>query len=313
MIHKATGLYNDSTLSNVAYGWSLLIYAQFGDALSSQSQYRYYRLSCAKKTGAGTPPDAAFKPITSPSEGLSDTRVDKVSLNNESYSLGPKTIGISSGLFEVRNFSKYYWYNPDLIGNWYTWLDEADTGTYVLRLEVFDENGNKLNSASGLIDFRDGTHEPTIPPTPLPQMTDQCDLLITLDNKPPEVSMQIPAVINECGLIPGSAVPPLNVEIAVSQENGRLQSWGIGYTKGVSSGAVILDGNESNNGSLGPVVKTIDTTSAPSGADMLAGVTSTCAFALKLWALAHVRNGRYFIFYHEQIKAIAVENCPKLP
>lgn len=31
--------------------------------------------------------------------------------------------------------------------------------------------------------------------------------------------------------------------------------------------------------------------------------------ALKLWAWPHIRNGYGFIYYSEQIKAIAIEKC----
>jgi hypothetical protein len=46
-----------------------------------------------------------------------------------------------------------------------------------------------------------------------------------------------------------------------------------------------------------------------SGAALLTGLTTTCAFALKLWAYAHVRDGRNFILYDEDIQAIAIEKC----
>ncbi|MHB8118151.1 MAG: hypothetical protein ACYDHX_05415 [Methanothrix sp.] len=301
-ISQSSGLYNEASLINVAYGGSLLIYAQFGTALGSGAPKRYYRLSYAKKTGPATPSDSAFKPIPGPIGGLSDTRVDMVTLSNESHYLGPQDVGAQSGVFEVRDFANYYWYNPDWIGTWISSVTEEDTGTYVLRLEVFDEVGNKLTTALG-VDYRDGTHAPTTPPTPLPAMTDHCDLVITLDSKPPAVNLTIPAVINECGVIPWSAVPPLNFNIIVSQENGRLHSWGLQYTKGVNPAVIGLTSGSSNNGLPGTVNQIV------SGNSMLVGLASTCAFALKLWAYAHVRDGRHFIYYREVIKAIAIEKC----
>ena len=39
------------------------------------------------------------------------------------------------------------------------------------------------------------------------------------------------------------------------------------------------------------------------------GLTTTCAFAVKLYAYAHVRNGYGLIYYVEKIKAIAIEKC----
>jgi hypothetical protein len=304
-INQTSGLYSEAPLSNVAYGGSLLVYAQFGEALSSGAPKRYYRLSCAKKTGLAMPPDSSFKPIPGPVGGLNDTRVNRASLNSESHYLGPQDVGSQKGLFEVRDFANYYWYNPDWIGTWFSQTTEEDTGTYVLRLEVFDESGNKLTTVMG-VDYRDGTHEPTTPPTPLPAMIDHCDLVITLDNKPPEVKLTIPAALNECGVIPWSAVAPpltLNFDVYASQENGRLYSWGLQYTKGVNPAVTILAGGVSNNGTPGTVSPTV------SGNAMLAGLTTTCAFALKLWAYSHIRDGRYFVYYKEVIKAIAIEKC----
>lgn len=297
LINQGSGLYRQpGPPSNVAYGSTLLVYGQFGDALSTGAPARYYRLSYAAH-GSNN-----FVPVTAP---LADTRVNKGTLFSDSHVLGPQTVNGVQALYEVRNFSDYYWYNPDWIGSWNTLLAEVDTGKYVLRLEVFDENGNKLTSAMG-VDYRDGT---VAPPAVLPPMLDRCDLVITLDNKPPVVNIDIPAVLNECGVIPGSSVPPLNLNISVSQENGRLHAWGLQYTKGVNPTVHVLDGGSSNTGLPAVINKVVDATNAPTGINMLDGVTTTCAFALKVWATAHVRDGRQFIYYREQIKAIAIENC----
>jgi hypothetical protein len=301
-INQTSGLYNEAPLSNVAYGADLLVYGQFGDALTTGAPARYYRLSYAKQGSS------EFTPVTA---SLSDTRVAKSTLLSETHLIGPKTVNGVPALYEVRNFSDYYWYNPDWIGTWNSQLAETDTGTYLLRLEVFDQNGAKLTSAMG-VDYRDGT---VAPPAVLPPMLDRCDLVITLDNKAPEVELTIPAVINECGVIPWSLALSLNFQVQVSQENNRLRSWGLYYTKGVNPSVHYLASGVSNNGLPGSVNQTVSGGSAAPapGTGMLANLNSTCAFALKLWAIPHVRNGRYFIYYREQIKAIAVEKCPPCP
>jgi hypothetical protein len=206
------------------------------------------------------------------------------------------TIGGQAGLYEVRNFQNFLWYNPDLIGIWNTLIPENDTGRYVLRLEVFDAAGTKLTSAK--IDYRDGT---VAPPAVLPPMADRCDLVLRIDNKPPELDLDIPAVINTCGVIPGSSVPPLNVQVGVHQENGRLRQWRLQYTRGVLPAVHILAGAYSNNGSPSTVSQTVNASS------LVAGLTSTCAFAIKLWAQPHIRNGRHWVYYREVIKAIAID------
>ena len=303
-INQTTGLYNEAPLSNVAYGGNLLVYGQFGDDLTRSDPghgdpppYYYYRLSYAKQGSS----DDDFKFI---SADLNDTRVDKATLNGHNHKLGPYTVNSVPSLYEVRNFKDYYWYNPDWIGIWHSRLAEEDTGIYTLRLEVFDKNGAKLNTASGTVDYRNGAGVGNgIPPTPLPPMVDHCDLQITLDNKPPVAEITVPSVINDCGVIPWSALPPLNFYINASQENNRLRGWHFWYTKGVGT-EQSLASMTSNNGLPGSYINHF-----VSGAPLLVGLNSTCAFALRLRAWAHVRDGRNFIFYDEDIDAIAIEKC----
>jgi len=301
-INQTSGLYNQAPLVNVAYGKSLLVYAQFGDDLTSGTPARYYRLSHARLGSTD------FTPINAP---LGDTRVAKGTLFSESHTLGPKTVNGVGALYEVRDFTNYYWYNPDWVGTWNSRLAEEDTGIYVLRLEVFDQNGAKLTSAMG-VDYRDGT---VAPPAILPAMIDRCDLVIRLDNKAPELDLTIPAVLNECGVIPWTPALSLDFQVQVSQENNRLRSWGLYYTKGVNPAIHFLASGVSNTGLPGSINQTVAGGSAapPPGTGMLNNLDSTCAFALKLYAWPHIRNGRHFVYYREQMKAIAVEKCPPCP
>ncbi|PKH02983.1 hypothetical protein CXF72_08595 [Psychromonas sp. MB-3u-54] len=304
-INQTTGLYNQTPYSNVAYGHSLLVYGQFGDHLTSSDPvlgdpppYYYYRLSYAKQGSHDH--DFKFIDVT-----LNDTRVDKSTLIGLSHKLGPYQVNAVPSLYEMRNFNDYYWYNPDWIGVWQSWLAEEDTGIYILRMEVFDKNGLKLNTASGSVDYRNGAGVGNgIPPAPLPVMVDHSDLVITLDNKRPDAEITVPSVMNDCGVIPWAAVPPLDLYVNASQENNRLHGWHLWYTKGVGT-EQSLASNISNNGLPGSF-----TNYHVSGASLLTGLDSTCAFALRLRAWAHVRNGRYFIFYDEDIDAIAIEKCP---
>lgn len=303
-INQTTGLYNDGANTNVAYGSTLYVHGQFGDALTRSdpgeggpTPHFYYRLSYAKE-GSG---DADFKFIAA---DLSDTRVGKGSLIGESHKLGPYTVNDVPSLYEVRNFDDYYWYNPDLIGFWYSSLAEEDTGKYVLRLELFDRNAIRLTTASGLVDYRNGAGTGSgVPPAPLPPMVDHCDLVITLDNKPPVAELTVEGVVNDCGVIPWSAVPPLNFHVQASQENGRLHSWALYYTKGVGDETSLA--GDSSGGGLpgGSVNETVD------GSELIEGLETTCAFALRLRAWAHVRNGYSWVFSDEDIDAIAIEKC----
>lgn len=121
------------------------------------------------------------------------------------------------------------------------------------------------------------------------------------------VNLSISAVLNECGVIPGSSVPPLDFTAQVSQENGRLRSWSLVYLKGINPVYHSLGAGSSgtsNTGSPATINQVV------SGAPLLVGLTTTCAFALRLSATAHIRDGRSFIYHAEQNKAIAIENCP---
>ncbi len=288
-INQANGEYEAPPYTNVAYGGTLYVYGQFGDDLSDGSPARYYRLSYAKQ-GSST-----FTPITA---GLSDTRVNKGTLFSDTHTLGPQTVNGVPALYEVRNFDDYYWYNPDWIGTWHSWLAEEDTGAYILRLEVFDENGVKMTSAQ--VDYRDGT---VTPPAVLPPMLDRCDLVITLDNKAPNLVLLTPAT-NECGVIPWSPSLVLNFNVTATQENSRLLSWALQYKKGAGP-YLPLPGGAGSSTSGGASVSGLNV----SGAPLLVGLSSTCAFALRLSATAHVRDGRQFIFYREDVHAIAIEKC----
>jgi len=309
-IDQTTGLYNSGSYTNVAYGQTLRVYAQFGDQLSDGNALpgKYYRLSYAKSGS----PDSAFTPITVP---LSDTRVNKATNFSESHYLGPHSVNTASALYEIRDTLHYLWYNPDLIGYWYSWLAEQDTGKYILRLEVFDQDGDKVNSPQ--VDYRDGTATPN---GVLPAMTDHADLLITLDNKPPVLDLGTPAV-NDCGVIPWSNLPPLNLQVNVTQENNRLYYWRLEYTKGVQPPPPhTIARDVSYAGSLNPVNVTIDAMNYPNPSlgtpaylNMLQGVDTSCAFALKLLAWPHIRNGRHFVYYREVVKAIAIEKCNGAP
>ena len=300
-IDQVSGLYEQPPWSHTAYGKALRIHAQLGDTLSKAGAIAdatppyYYRLS-------HTHDGINFTPITTE---LKDTRVDKGSLMSTSHTLGPQAVGTQPALYEIRDFENYYWYNPDLIAHWITarvtnsgaWTKVIPDGKYTLRLEVFDATGTLLTSTK--VDYRDGT---VAPPAILPPLY-PCDLVITVDNNRPSLNMTIKPSPTGCGVIKSSAVPPLDVDVKVSQTNNHLYRWRLQYTKGVSSAVHVLDG-DLDFGGLAPVNTTVD------AMPMLSGVTTTCAFALKLWAWANIRNGYGLIWFREIINAVAVEHCP---
>ena len=302
-INQTDGCFAEAPISNLAFGGSLRIHGQFGEDISDNSPARYYRISYAQH-GAS---DDDFVPLTTP---LSDTRVNKTTNVSESHILGPQPVNGEPALFEVRNFDDYLWYHPDLLGIWYSWRSEPDTGKYILRLEVFDENGVKLGSTD--IDYRDGTADPD---GVLPTMADHCDVVVTLDNKAPAVDLQIPVAGDPCGVVPWEARGSLGFDIHVSQENGRLRHWHLQYTKGTNDTFDLLDSGTSDTGAPDSITDTIP------GTPLTDDLDSTCAFALKLLARSHITDGRIvrdsglprFIYRREVIKAIAIERCVPCP
>ncbi|MDJ0754824.1 MAG: hypothetical protein QNJ45_14965 [Ardenticatenaceae bacterium] len=296
-INQTTGLYSDTVSSQVAYGHVLRVHAQFGDTLSRHQAIPgatapyYYKLSYSDD---GT----NFTPITAV---LTDTRVNKTTLFSETHKLGPFTVNGVPSLYEIRDFGGYYWYNPDWIARWNT-LFENDTDRYTLRLEVFDSTGTKLDSTK--IDYLDGTVSPG---NVLPPMSNRCDLKITIDNKRPVVNLTVIGfedTLNNCGVIKWTPTLTLNFQMAASQENNRLRRWGLYYTKGFGGANINLLSGFHATGTPGSVSHVV------SGAPLLAGLTSSCAFGLKVWARAHIRNGYHYIYYREDIQALTIEKCP---
>lgn len=307
----ATGV--EPGITNLPYGYSLQVSAAFGDVLSNGAPKRYYRLSFAKQVTPGvTPPDASFQPITMPATGLADRRINKVTLIPEDgYALGPHTVGTQTGLYEVRDNEHYFWDHPQELGEWLTWADEPDTGTHVLRLEVFDETGHKLNAPQ--VDYKNNT---VLPPAPLPSMGNACDLVITLDNNNVNVDIGLPAGIGPCGVITWSPALSLAITSNVHQPHNRIHSWLLQYVKGTAGPTGTLDQAPPST-LVDPVHKTVIVTTAD---PMLQGLTTTCAYALYLSAAAHITNGeswtdfslhKHHIYPYTtyQIKAIAIEKC----
>ncbi len=301
-INQANGHYEKGSNANVAYGAGLRIFAQFGDTLSraqaipgATAPY-YYRLSYRKGGGGYTPI----------SRQLKDTRVHKSTLFSESHTLGPTTVGSTPALYEVRDFKNYYWYNPDWIAHWVTgyrasngvWTKAVPDGKYQLLLEIFDSTGTLLTNTK--IDYRDGT----VPPGNVLPALYPCLLVAAIDNERPTVNMTFTPAPTGCGVIQHSAVPPLTIRAEVDQANNRLRRWTLWYKKGITPGSPVLAWASSASGLATPVDQLVDAMS------MLTGVTTTCAFAVTLWAESNVRNGYSFILERRLVNAIAVEKCP---
>ncbi len=292
-INQLTGKFSNMAFGgpydNWAYGGWLLACALFGGALTNGSHY--YRLSYRK----GADP---FKPVTTT---LSDTRVDKISLVSALHTLGPTTVNGTPNLFEVRDMTNFYWYNPDKIGWWNTEADEPDAGLYTLRLEVFNNLGVHLTSVT--VNYLNGA---VPPPGPLPPMVDHCDLNLLVDNRYPTINLDVIGANGECGVVPCANRGSLTLNVFANQIHGRLFYWNLSYVKGLNAASGTLGGAIDYQG-ISPLPVNLSL-SGMAVAPLLSS-PGTCAYALTLGAWPLVRNGFGVIHYVDETKAIAVEGC----
>ena len=211
------------------------------------------------------------------------------------------TVNGIPNLYQIRNTVNYYWYNPDKIGWWNTLADEPDSGLYNLRLEVFDSSGNLLTSTT--VNYLNGT---TPPPGPLPPMMDHCDLFLLVDNRYPDLSLNVVGASGECGVVPCGNRASLAVQFVVNQPHGRVWSWSLHYVKGLNAASGYLGWATDNQG-ISPLPVNMNLT-GPQVVPLLSS-NETCAYALTLGAWPLVRNGFGAIHHTNLTQAVAIEGC----
>lgn len=317
-IDQASGMYHVPPVDNAAYGGSLYVFGAFSaNLLGTGIQKSYYRLSYAEKTGSATPPDSAFTPFQT------QFMVKRAPYFGSfaDYLIGPKPVNGTPDLYEVMDTAHWWMMSASaglttpgatLLATWNTGF-EVDEGTYILRMEMFDWQGNKITT----MNFPDhGGNGSGDDPNPVPVAVDHLDLTVHIDNKTVDYSLGTPAT-NACGVVPWSPTLALTFNVHASQENGRVHSWNLHYTKGVNPTRLYLGSASYNNGQS-PVNVPVNgnalrfsesvTPSNPTG-----DLQGTCAFALILNAWRHVRGNYGFIYESEKIYALAIEKCPACP
>ena len=295
-INQADGMYTVPPVSNAPYGGSFNIYGNFSADLKTGSPVRYYKLSYAP-LGSST-----FQPIQTPLSALRSVTLGSFL----TYNLGPQPSGPAAGLYEVRD-TAHWWLDTaggpvsgsDLLAVWDTSAFEADQGTYILRMEVFDQNGVKLPSIQFPNHGGNGTGiDPAIPPVAL----DHLDIKIAIDNLPMTFDLTTPAT-NACGVVPWPPPVPFNFHVHADQLHGRVDSWTLEFVRGIDPTRTAL-ASATYNAGLNHVNFTV------SGAPLLIPVpTTTCAYALAISAYIHVRANWGFIYYSEKLYAVAIERC----
>ena len=302
-INQSNGLYETPPTSNAAFGGALYLRGDFSLDLKT-SGLLYYRLQW-KPEGA---PDSSFQPVLTPL--IAKRAVPLGSFFD--YTLGPNTVGGNPGLYEVQD-AFHWWLMPGVpggpgtvIGLWDSNF-ETDEGSYVLRLDMFNSAGAPLAA----IQYPNhGGNGSGMDPAPPPISVGFLDTLVHVDNKPVAFSLGVPAA-NDCGIITWSETLPgtLTFQVHESQENGRVHSWTLDYTKGITATGGTLGTGTYNTGTAlvnvaVPGAPMLVDLSTPSGY-----IESSCAFALRLNAWAHIRGNWGFIWYGEKLYAVAVERC----
>ena len=329
-INQADGMYTTATpfVNNAPYAGALYLFGNFSldlktfNAGTDKANF-FYKISWAKEVTSGvTPPDAAFQAIQTP---LSLQRAEFLGAFTD-HLLGPQPSGPAAGLYEVQDSQHWWMMSGSLLvgGNtplalWDTTAIELDEGTYILRMEVFNDAGVKLTT----VQFPNhGGNGSGLDPNPPPVVTDHLDIKVALDNKPMTFSLTTPAV-NPCGVVHWTPSLSLEFHVHADQVHNRVDSWTLRYVKGIDptrrpTPADLPDPNNptypewsatypSGTGGLDATVNgqlMLEDPSSPSGQ-----LESTCAFALLLNAWAHIRGNYGFIWYGELPYAIAIERC----
>ena len=178
----------------------------------------------------------------------------------------------------------------------------------MLRMEVFDDAGNKITTMQFANHGGNGTGAD---PSPVPIVPDHLDLKFHIDNKPVTFTMTTPAT-NACGVVPWSPTLHLNLGVHGEQENNRIHSWNLYYVKGVNPTRIYLADAEYVAGTS-PVNEIVNADALlhepVTPANPFGQLQSTCAFALILRFWSHVRDNWGFAWVDEQVRAIAVERC----
>ena len=273
-INKANGKYQVPPVSNAAYGGTISIYANFSHDLANGSLMRYYWLSYAK---AGT---STFTPIDTT---LSDYRASIVTPphNFPSPCAGAAASGPTAGMYEVRD-REHYWLEEGLGGGGRTafgtrprpsWTKAPTSCAWKCstRRATRCPPCNTRTTRATAPACRPPSH-PSSPGTTTSAHGQQA-----ADVRPDHPGQQ--RMRRDRLAAPQSAELPCDAE----QENGRVNSWILEYVKGINLTRHTL-GSATYNAGTSPVSVDVN------GNAMVAGVTSTCAFALLLRAWSHVRG-----------------------
>lgn len=260
---------------------------------------RYYRVQWAPANAADGKPAAAGSWETLFPLAWKTWRVVGSDIVPGSHSLGPVTVGAHSGLFHIP------FETGGLLGAGEEWQDgqfhavvptvpEVE-GRYLIRLEVFDGAGTRLERAGGSFSFRRWN----TPTTTVPVLFGALTHMIRTDNRP--VVAEIADVtgpgdaIGDCKFFVGKPTDTVDVEYRayhpepVPPSFMLTPSFMLDYYRTVRrgiSGSYVLDLVDTAEVGewVSPFARSLTV------AALLAG-ESRCSFAVNLWVRARVHDG----------------------
>ena len=239
-------VYNGSFLKS-PFGGTLDIKGAFGSKVEEMGE-RWYRISYAKTTDCNSKPaDSDLTAWTSIRDTLTDTKYywdgGEGMLHYESVALGPQSLAGHADVefYQIRNTQDesghdLYWQNQNIIAQWTTaqlisgeWQGKIDDGLYVLKIEVFDENGKP---ASDVIIGDDGGNF--------------AHMFMQINNKRPVVDIKEVynggVLINmECGSFEHSIGEEVKFLVDAYHPDNHLLYWYMSYQVGYGSNNGYID------------------------------------------------------------------------
>ncbi len=241
------GTVYDGAFLKCPFGGVLDIRGTFGSKVEEMGE-RWYRMSYAKVTDCSSKP-----PGTDPTAWISikDTLTDTKYywdagtgiLNYQSVALGPHSLASHPDVefYQIRNTqdengNDLYWKNQNILMQWMTvqlnageWQGKLDDGLYVLKIEVFDENGDPASDVIIGDDAGNFAH-----------------MFLYINNKTPLVSIKEVynggVLINmECGSFEHTIGEQVQFKVDAYHPDDHLRYWQMSFQVGYGSNNGVID------------------------------------------------------------------------
>lgn len=307
LINPAHNLYDNAPL-----GGTLELSLYFDPGMRAVGA-KYYRLSIVGADSANGNPASSFIKNLTDSVSWRKFKSSTFPPEIEAEVLGPKTIGAQNHLYEI----PYVTFNDRWLSNQFHYLldtTQFSNGKYLLRLEIFDANGNKMRpigsgGATSNFHFLKWQDETTTDEVPFDTLLH----ILHIDNLhcfADVEGLNVDGTNNtaNCQFLSGGKGSRFSANFRAYHENGFMWRYQMNYKKGLSGPSGVLESGTSNQ----PLSKSSGTAAISTSkffSDMLGG-DAKCTFLLELRSFAKHTNGRNRIIAYDDIEKIsfALEN-----